>query len=427
MRKVRMVLLVVILSVFAIFATGCQKEEEQVGLTFSGWSIGEAGSKATLEAMVADYNAVAKENNKVSTIVWPWADTVTQFSQRYQGTEQFDVAQIDIRMLAPLAEAGFLADLTPLFTQQYLNANFDEANLKVGQYNGVQYGVPWTIAPIGMISNPKILADSGVDFDIVTIADFERALGMVKNNHPNNLDSDLTNDITPYAAMTKDAGTTTPDFLPWLWTFGGQVFNGSDVVIDSPQAKEAFTWFKSLKDQGFISEGMGRSDARTLFKEGRVAFYDDAILGKSSISNAENGSIETYAKPILRPVKNVSDSPKALSWGHLLVIINRSPKKDVAVDLIKHIVSEQQALRYFNSNGMLPSVKSVLAKETVTNDYWANSWKPIINGGRLSEFSTGAKEGTYNSIVTEEIQAILSGSKSVDAATASMKTRIKNA
>jgi multiple sugar transport system substrate-binding protein len=51
--------------------------------------------------------------------------------------------------------------------------------------------------------------------------------------------------------------------------------------------------------------------------------------------------------------------------GHLLVIIDRSPKKAQAKAFIEHLISEEVALRYFKENGMLPSKKSVLSNQAV--------------------------------------------------------------
>lgn len=407
--------------------TGCNSKpaEEEKGLVFSNWSGAEEGSKDSIKYMIDEFNKSSGDMNQVEQLNWPWGDTVTQAAQRASGSEKYDVAQIDIRMLPALAEAGILANLDDLFGKDFFDKNFDEGTASVGEFNGVQYGVPWTVAPMAMISNPRILAESGVDFDIVTIADFEKACEMVLKNHPQNTDADKTNDVIPYAVMNKDAGTTAPDFLAWLWTFGGNLFEDGEVAIDSEAGIKTLEWFKSLKDKGYTQDAIGRGDARTLYKEGRVAFYDDALMSKGAIYNEKFGDIEEQAKPIARPVLKEGDANKAVGWGHLLVVLEKSNKKDAAKEFINHMISEDMALYYFEKNGLLPSKQEVLNSDAVKSDYWSASWAPIMNGGRLSE-TAGTKEGAYNQAITDSLQALLSGNKTAAECAEAIKTGIKN-
>ena len=426
MKKVVAIVLVLVLALSAFAGCGEKPAEEQVGMTWSNWSGAEKGSVEAFDSMISTWNTTAEVNDQVTQINWPWGDTTTQLALRSQGSEQYDVAQIDIRMLPALAEAGVLADLTPLFGSDYFTANYPAGSIDVGQYNGTQYCVPWTIAPVGMIANPQILAEAGVDFDIVTIADFEKACELVKTNHPDNKDSNKGNDIIPYAVMNKEAGTAAPDFMAWLWTFGAEIFDDEgNVTIDSPEAVKCLEWFQTLSTNGYTQEAMGRNDARTLYKEGRVAFYDDALMSKGSITNDAFGSIEEYAQPMVRPVLKAGDESKALAWGHLLVVINRSEKKEDAKAFIEHLNSKEVSMNYFKSNGMLPAKKDNLADPAVASDYWSKSWTPILDGGRVAE-TAGLKEAAYNKVIADQLQALLSGTSASDVATA-MKKGLENA
>ena len=406
--------------------TNTPGSEEESGLVWSNWSGAEEGSIESIKFLVDEWNKGADELDKVEQINWPWGDTTTQAALRARGTEKYDIAQLDIRMLPALAEAGILADLSEIFPANFFTDNFDTGTASVGQYKGVQYGVPWTVAPMAMIANPTILKDSGVDFSVATIADFEKACDMVLKNHPDNLDGDKTNDIIPYAVMNKDDGTATPDFMAWLWTFGGELFDkDGNITINSQASIDAFNFFKSIHDKGYSNPAMARGDARTLFSEGRVAFYDDALMSKGSIWNESIGPIEGPALPMARPVLKEGDSPKAVGWGHVLVVLNNSNKKDDAANFISHLISEEMALSYFKSNGLLPSKLEVLNSDEVQNDYWSKSWVPVLNGGRLTE-TAGTKEAAYNAVINQSLQGLISGDKTPEQAVADIESGIKN-
>jgi multiple sugar transport system substrate-binding protein len=427
MKKLVVVLSIVAMVVSSAFAAGSsEKAVAQNGMVFSNWSGSEKASSEIFTWMIDSFNQKSAPENKVEQINWPWGETESQLAIRAQGNESYDVAQIDIRMLPALAEAGVLADLSKVFGSSYFTDNFSEGSISVGNYKGTQYGIPWTVAPMALISNPRILSEAGVDFKIVTIADFEKACELVKNNHPANKDSDLTNDIIPYAAMTKDSGTAAPDLMVWLWTFGANVYDANgNCTLNSEKAVSALTWFNSLMEKGYIQKAVSRGDARTLYKEGRVAFYDDALMSKGAITNDAFGDIATYAFPQVHPVLNKGDKPQASGWGHLLVIIDRSPKKVEAKAFIEHLISEEVSLRYFKENGMLPSRTSILSNSSVTSDYWSNAWTPVLAGGKLAE-TAGPQYAAANAVILVEMQSMLSGSKTPKQAADAMCSRIKS-
>ena len=40
-------------------------------------------------------------------------------------------------------------------------------------------------------------------------------------------------------------------------------------------------WYKSLLDKGYIAMDTGRGDSRQLFAQGKIAFYDDAVVPRA--------------------------------------------------------------------------------------------------------------------------------------------------
>lgn len=67
--------------------------------------------------------------------------------------------------------------------------------------------------------------------------------------------------IIPYAVSTKDA-TCAGDFMPWLWTFGGAIFNeDGTVAIDSDAAVKCVEWYQKLMNEGYIAGHRPRRSA----------------------------------------------------------------------------------------------------------------------------------------------------------------------
>lgn len=426
MKKSKL-LSIILTVVLATTIAGCGSKEtekpeevktEKANIIWAGWTGEEESAKPIIQGMIDNYNSKSEIGN-VSWVGWPWADTLQQLIIRNQGSEVLDIAQVDIGMFSTLASMDVLVDLNEVMGKDYLTSNFEEPSLAIGQKDGKQFGMPWSVASIGMVYNPDILERAGYNEAPKTVKEFEECLEKVKA---------LGDDIIPYGLATKD-GTATGDFMPWLWTFGGSFYdNNGNVSINNEKGLEAMNWYKSLMDKNYIRTNMSRFDARQLFAQGKIAFYDDAILAKGVAVNngVDSEKIQDVAKPMVRPVLNAGDVPQSTMWGHMLVIFKKSANPEVAADFAKSVISEEESIKYFKNNGMPPVLKSVLSSEEIKNDYWASAWQEITKTGKNGEFVFNPKSAELTTIVSEEVQAVLVGSKSTQQAIDDMANRMKS-
>ena len=390
-------------------------ELEAKDIVWAGWSGEEDSTKEIINYMIDSYNE--KGGSQVTWVGWPWADTQQQLLLRNQGSDQLDVAQVDITMFGALANAGILVDMNELMGEDYLKENYDAAALEVGQFEGQQLGMPWSIASTGMVYNPSLLKEVGYDEPPTTIEEFEDCMQKLKEKDP---------EIIPYGVATKDA-TMATDFQPWLWTFGGKLLNDDGTIaIDSENTIKALDWYKSLVDKGYIQTGIARQDSRQLFAQGKMAFYDDAITAQSvAISNGvAEDELDDKIMPMVRPVLNEGDTPQSGMWGHLLVVFKKSENQAQAADFIKHLVSEEVSLKYLDSNAMLPVLNSALESDEVKNNAWASTWAEGTKSGKQLEFALMPNGTALNNIIVEEVQGVLLGNTSSADAAKAMADRL---
>lgn len=396
----------------------CMASGALADLVWCGWSGEEASTKPSLEKMMEGWNSANEQ--QVSWVGWPWEDTLQQLLIRSSGSEALDVAQVDSSMFPALIEAGLLEDLSTLIDPAWLEENFPESALNFGRKDGIQYGMPWTTASIGMTYNPTILASVGYDAPPTTLAEFEECLAKLRESDK---------DLIPYALSTKDS-TATADFMPWLWAFGGSVFNeNGECVLDSQECIDTLTWYQKMAEAGCIKANMSRFDARQLYAMGKVAFYDDAIMARSicASNGVAEADLDKTILPMLRPVLNDGDAPSSSMWGHLLVVFKNSADKAAAAEFVKYLVSEEVSLNYFNECDMLPVMNSALAADVVVNNPWSCAWSQISATGREDELKFYANNNELTTIISEEVQAVVIGEKTPEEAAKSMKTRFDNA
>lgn len=384
-------------------------------VVWAGWSGEEEASKDIFQRMMKTYEDAS--GNTVTWVGWTWADTAQQLLIRTQGGEQLDLAQADIGIFNTIAAADVLADWNEILGEDYLKENFEQSALDVGNIDGKQLGLPWSMASITMVYNPEILTAAGWDKVPATIEEFEQCMADIKAYNP---------EIIPYAVSTKDA-TCAGDFMPWLWTFGGAIFNDDGTVaIDSDAAVKCVAWYQKLMEKGYIAMDTGRGEARQMFAQGQVAFYDDAVVAKGQAVN--NGvapeDVVKVCSAMSRPVLNAGDQPQSTMWGHMLVTFKNSEYQQEAADLAKTLVSDEVAMEYFKNNGMPPVTKSMAAKDEVKNDAYLNGFLQATATARLEETARMTNAGEMKTILTEELQYALLGQKTAEQAVADMAARL---
>lgn len=411
MKKIKiLVSSLLILSIFA--GVGCSsktdkvnnKPKEKTNLVWAGWSGEEEANKETIKEIIDIYNN-STDMSEISWVGWPWANTLQQLIIRTQSNQDLDVAQVDMAWLATLAKMDVLVDLNEILGEDWMKENLSDASLNSGNIDGKQLAVPWTQASIGMVYNPTILKNAGVDKVPQTVEEFEAALKKIK---------EYDKDIIPYAAATKEAGSIAKDVNAWFWTFGGQyIDDDGKVVINSEANEKALTWYKGLKDKGYIAMDLTRFDARQLFAQNKVAFYDDAILarGIAKSNGVSEDKLDETIKPMERPVLKAGDKPQSTLWGHQLVIFKSAKDKEKAGDFIKYLISEETSLKYFEASGSVPVMKSAINSEKVKNDNWSSEWLKITETGKKAETQKFENDSQLATIITEEIQNTLLGAK----------------
>lgn len=366
--------------------------------TFTGWSLQEGATRDVIVEAVTAYSA--ETGAEIETVAFPYNEYLNQVLLQARGGNISGLVQLDIAWLAPMATMGVLKDLGSYAD----GVDYTDAALSSGQVNGVQYGLPWTTASIGMVANMMLLEEAGVTEIPATIEEFEAALEALKAYDP---------DVIPYAGMTDTAQLK--DIIPWIWTFGGTVIDDEgNAVLNDEGTIAAVEWYASLMERGLIAADMDRFDARQLFAQGRVGFYEDAIVARAlAASNAPDSDLSEHVVAVPRPVVNEGDAPQALLWGHILVVIDDDNAEDAA-EFAQYLSSDQDVvLKYFEQLGLPPTTESALASETVLSDEYVAQWSNEITAtARTNPFWPYAEAGAMEQTLNEQVQAVLTGNVS---------------
>lgn len=377
--------------------------------TFTAWSLNEAATKDVLTSLVDTYAGAA--GSKINKASYPYADYLNQVLLQLRGGTLSGVVQLDVAWLATLAATGKLLDLGPLAAK----GGYSPAALDIAKVGGKQVGLPWTTAGIGLIGNKDLLGKAGIDQAPKTVGDFEDALRALK---------DLGGGVVPWAAMTKV--DQLKDFIPWMWTFGSPVVAEGKITVGDEASVEALVWYKKLYDQKLIAPDVNRFDARALFGQGKVGFYEDAIGGRAAVtSTSPDKELGSKLMPVSRPVLKAGDASRHLAWGHALAVV-QGTGSDAAQKFVSTLTADPAYQgKWFKGAGLPPTTTAGLAGADVKGDPFVTAFTSAIGAHASADpFWVYPKFAQIETVLATAVQSALVGKASPKDALASAKSQM---
>lgn len=378
--------------------------------TFTSWNYGEEAQKQLITDEVAGFTT--GKSVKATLSSYPFAEYKNQVLLRSRSKDLTGAAQLDIAEINSLAKLGVLADLSAYAAE----GDYTDTALKNGQADGKQYGLPWYTGSIGLVSNSALLKKAGVNTAPTTVAEFEAALKKVRA---------LGGDYVPYAFATKPE--TIKDVVPWLRTFGSSVVDGDKIEVNDEGGVKALTWLKSMLDQKLITLNVGRPEARTLYTQGRTAFFDDANQVRGTIKKqAMDPSILANTTPIARPVVTAGDTPQSLAWGGLIVVFNTGPV-DTSAKFASFMTSDTKTgLARYKAVGSAPTTNKALADPAFTGDAYSSTWqKAITDNAQPNPLWKFTAYGQMEAALAKHVQSALIGKETPQAALEAANTEMQ--
>ena len=367
-------------------------------VSFASWSLTEEAAAPAIRAILDGYKK--KSDVGITEVSFPYNEYFKQLMLQVRGGQFTGAAHVDVAWLASLAALGKLEDVSALTKDR----GYTASALEAAQYDGVQYGFPWTIGAIGLVTNSEIMDKAGVSEFPATVDDFEKTLKKLKG---------LGGGLIPYAASTKAAQLK--DVLIWMQTFGSDLVKGGEVTIGDDASIEAVTWYKSLYDQGLIAADVDRFDARSLFAQGRAAMYDDAPVGRGAVTK-DSPDPELGSKLVAesRPVLKKGDTPRALVWGGAIVVVGGGDGTRTAADFGQWATSDLDAvLADYEVRGLPPVTEEAQTSKTVEADaFGARFAEKITATATTNPFWQFPQYAQIETTIADRVQAVLVGQQS---------------
>lgn len=378
------------------------------GVTFTSFAFSTDSAKKPVTEVIDAFTQ--SKGITVAPSAIPYANFLDQIVLKAKGGNVSGIAHIDEEWLSTLATAGVLKDVSKIFDA----SKYPPAVSEMGTFQKQRLGMPWTQSAIGMICNTEILSESGVTTPISTVDDFTAALRAIKK---------ADSSITPYAPSTNVQQLK--DIIPWMWTFGATIYDGTGVTLGDEGSLKAIEYWKQLLDEGLIGDNLIRNDARTLFAQSRAAIYDDAPVAITFIpADSTDKDMASKMSPLMRPTSPGGSTNNNLVWSQPLVAFDDDPS---TFELLTYLGTDVSALKaMFVVGGQPPTTVEALGEDWFTSNAFFNTFtKDVASHVTKNPFWLFPTASAPQNAFDEHVEAALKGTVTAKDAMSSAKEALE--
>ena len=345
-------------------AAGCGGSEQASGTTTITLAFipDEAGG---LKKLIDGFNRQHRGEIQVDWREMPAssADYFEQIQAELQsGQSGVDVIGGDVIWPAQFAANGWISDLSDRFTggmqQDYLAGPLGSV-----QYEGKVWGVPWFTDAGMFYYRTDLLERSGFSEPPKTWGEMKVMALKVRQDQG-----------TRYGFVfqgSQDEGGVV-DALEHVWNAGGDVLDGNEVIINSPEAAEGLTLRRSMIVDGVAPQASGdytTQESQVVFTNGDAVFMRNWPFVYGLLSDPETSAVRPEQVDIASlPVAEEGDqSFSGLGGWNFMVNASSEEKLDQIWTFIEYMSAPEQQRTFALESARLPTLRSLYEDEDVLN------------------------------------------------------------
>lgn len=324
--------------------------DTSVRTTISWWHFWtDATIKPVIQEIVADFER-GHPGVTVELVDLTWADGHDKIAIAFSAGAGPDVVELGSDWVPEFSSTGHLHDITAA-----VDSILDDYLMwEPGLYRDRTYAVPWILGTRVLYANTDLLTQAGYDADY-SPTDWPGLLAASRAIHT------LGDDVYGFGSNSAERHRLYKKFLPFLWSNGGSILSedGASCRLDAPAAVAALTYYLSLCETGLTDTQRRLEDA---FLDNKIGFV---VSGDWLLKRIAREKPEFRYSTHLIPPPEAGMPSVSFAGGEYLAINAASPHPDIALDLIRHICSPANQLRFCLQNCTAnPSSRQAAADST---------------------------------------------------------------
>lgn len=319
-----------------VLALSCLAASASADTTIEWWQFWtDPAIKPTIDSMVQEYE---RQNPGIDIKVTDltWANGHEKIVIGFASGRGPDIVELGSDWIAQFAANGQIADISAEIATD--SSGFQGWGMST--YDGKVYAVPWILGTRVLFTNRDLLTMAGYDSTWVPVSlpHFYGAVAKVDTvGRPNG--------IYGWGSNTAEKHRLYKKFLPFFWTYGGQVFtdDGRYCVVSSTKAVDALKDYKWINDAyGYVSDQRGIEDA---FLDGKIGFIlsGDWLLKRIELEKRKINFVTTLFPGPGYP-------GRSFMGGEFLAINAKTEQRDHALAFVRFITSPANQVRFCKAN-----------------------------------------------------------------------------
>ncbi|MER7909504.1 extracellular solute-binding protein [Streptomyces sp. NPDC096068] len=216
-------------------------------------------------------------------------------------------------------------------------------------------------------------------------------------------------------------GAYTYGAMPFVWAAGGELATARgdsyEAAINSPEALKGITTYTSLFGDDNCPAAkcaqMGGNATVTAFASGKAGM---AIGGDFSHAAVEAGTVKGKYAVVPLPGTTPGSIAPAFAGGNNIGVLKSSPRRTLAVDLLKSLTGKETQGRLFDAMGFLPTYTDTRAAAARRQPFVKPFTDTLAAGTKFVPASPGWGQIDASLVLPTMFQEIVSGRKDVKAA-----------
>ena len=310
------------------------------------WGMGNEGAK--LDVLAKDFMA---KNPDVKVNVTPvdWGQAVAKLQTAIGGKQTPDISQMGTDMMGQFATTGALEPVPSNFDP----STYFESAWNTGVVDGTAYGVPWYVETRLLYYRTDIAEKAGITQPPTTWDELKAMAKAMQEKGG--------------AQWGISLGTKNyQELAPFIWSNGGDIYNGTEFTLDSPQAVDALTFYDSFFKEGLAPKSVPEGfDITPAFVKGTHPMFFSGPWHIGLIKDAGGADIE--GKWAVAPIPK-KDSATSFVGGSNMVVFKDSKNKDAAWAFLQYLSDPATQVKWYQEATDLPAVQSAWDDATLKDD-----------------------------------------------------------
>jgi len=339
-----------------VFTVACSSNSSSGNSTTSGsssgnvtlqvWAMGDEGDKLGSSDVIQQFQQ-ANPNIKVNVTAIPWNVAHDKLITAVAGKQTPDVTQLGTTWAGEFSKLNAIDDVPSSINK----ADFYQAAIDAGSYNGKLVGVPWYVDTRVLYYRTDLAQQAGI------------------NQAPQTWD-DLNKLAQAYHSGGAKYGIAVSsnnwqEYVPFLYSAGGDIMQDNKFTLDSPAAVKALTEYVGFFQQNLTPQTEPQGfDVTQTFTAGDTPMFLSGPWHRSLIDKAAP-NLEGKWSTAMVPKDQSSTS---FVGGAEFAVFKNSPNRDAAWKFVQYMTQPATQVAWYKDINDLPAIKSAWNDQTISND-----------------------------------------------------------